>query len=342
MPLSGGGSMSTLCLVGRELCLFTTLDAGKLPAKQRPAFAALAVRRTAPFADPAFDAVWHADGTAAVWYWSRERAATLAADMPGRRKRFAAEALYIGHPEEQATQLLQLAAGVEGRVWKDSRLIASRWWPESPSLAQWREFLRGAGVVVAGDTTVAIPATLEPATSPWGQQPVGAGNLQLAGLDHHLPKVALGLSLLCLLAAGIELGGIARAQMDIWRAHSAATQLDAPLKRILAARDATDKAGSEIASLLALHGLRPTTSMMAELTRLMPDGEWQIKQWNQPTPDTLEVSLVSPSGNPEQLVAAWEASPMFESVTTELGSNNELVIKATVTSGGTRTAGVAP
>ena len=323
------------------MCLFTTLDAGKLPPKQRNAFAALAVRRAAPFADPSFDAVWHADGTAAVWYWSNARTAAMAASSPGRRKRFAAEALYLGQPEAQAAQLLQLPLGAEGRIWKQARLVASRWWPELPTPAQWREFLRSASLPATDTTGSPAPIVPRLLPTPWGQQPIGVGKLQLAGMDHYLPRAALGLAMACLLMFGVELGAIVRAQADIWRAQSSATRLDAPLKRILAARDNSDKAAGEITRLLALQGLHPTTSMMAELTRLMPGQDWQIKQWSQPTQDSLEVSLIIDKANPEQLVAAWEESPMFEGVTTELGNENELVIKATITAGQSRNPGAA-
>lgn len=327
--LGGGEGDSTLFLVGRELCLFVALDAGKVPAKQRKAFAALAVRRAAPFADPDFDVAWTPAGTAAIWYWSRARAEALAAGEPGRRKRFTAEAMYAGAPLTQGVELLRYPTGFEARAWKEARLEASRYWPEPPSPAQWAEFARGAGRAAQ---VTALPEAREAilSSAPWSRQAIDNGALQLSGLDQYLPKAALGLTALVLLMAGMELGFIARAQADIWRARAAATRLDAPLKRILDARDASDRASEEIAGLLALHGLRPTTSLMAEVTRLMPATGWEVKRWNQPTPDAVEIGLVAPGSNPEQLVSAWEASPMFKNVTTELGGENELVIKATI------------
>lgn len=329
-PLGGGEGDSTLFLVGRELCLFIALDAGKVPVKQRKAFAALAVRRAAPFPDPEFDVAWSAAGTAAIWYWSRARAEALAAGEPGRRKRFVAEALYAGMPQAQGVELLHYSTGFEARVWKDSRLVASRHWPDPPTPAQWREFLRGSSLAIGDVALLPEPRDAALASAPWSRQAANSGALQLSGLDQYLPKAALGLAALVLLAAGVELGCIARAQADIWRAQSAATRLDAPLQRILAARDATDRASEEIASLLSLHGLRPTISLMAEVTRLMPGADWQIQRWNQPTPDTVEIGLVAPGSNPEQLVSAWEESPMFKNVTTELGDENELVVKASI------------
>ena len=83
--------------------------------------------------------------------------------------------------------------------------------------------------------------------------------------------------------------------------------------------------------MLSLHNARPTTSLMAELVRLLPGKDWQIRKWSQPTQDTLEINVLAPGSNPETLVSSLEDSPMLKGVTAELGRNNELTIKATIT-----------
>lgn len=328
--------------MGRELCLFTTVDASKAPAKQRRDFTALAVRRVAPFLDPDFDAVWFADGTAAIWYWSRARVAALAAGEPGKRKRFVAEALYLGQSQEQAIELLAFTGGIEARAWTENRLQASRYWPQLPTIEQWRDFLRGAGKAAPASSLPPQPQLVAPADAPWNRVSTGADKLQLSGLDQYLPKAALGMAVLFLLVAGFQSGSILRAEIDIWRTRAAAADLDAPLRRILDAREATDNAMAEIDRLLTLRGGRAPTSLMAEFTRLMPGKEWQVKKWSQPTGDTLEVEMLAPGSNPEELVSSWEASPMFSNVTTELGRNNELTIKATITPASAQTGDKAP
>ena len=308
-----------------------SLDASKVPAKQRKAFASLAVRRAAPFPDPELDIAWSPAGVATIWYWSRARVDALTAGEPGRRKRFAAEALYAGQPMPHGVELLQLDACVEARAWKEGRLVASRCWPQPPAPGQWQEFLRGAGL--AGHDAPPLPEAdmVTLANTAWSRQAASSGALQLSGLDQYLPKVVFAGAALLLLAAGLELGSIARAQADIWRAQAAATRLDAPLKRILDARDAADQASTDITHLLSLRNPRPTTSLMAEVTRLLPGSDWQVRRWNQPTPDMVEIDLVAPGSNPEQLVSTFEDSPMFRNVTTELGDDNGLIIKATIT-----------
>jgi len=319
-----------LCLVGRELCLFARLDASKAPVRERKAFIALAVRRAAPFADPEFDIAWNADGTAAVWYWSRARVAELAAEVPGRRRRFVAEALYVGEMQTDAVELLALAQGVEARAWKAGQLCASRWWPQPPDALAWQEFMRGVGLASLDTADAPIPRAAEPAQTPWGKRSVDTQALRLSGLDQYLPKAALAAGLLLLLAVGVQLGEITRARLAVQQAQTAANDLDAPLKRILDARRNADQANAEIMQLIALRSLRPTTSLMAELTRAIPGRDWQLKQWNQSTSDTVEIRMSVPGKNPETLVSALEASSMFRSVTPEITHNNDLILRATV------------
>ena len=232
---------------------------------------------------------------------------------------------------EQGTELLRYPVGLEARAWKGGKVIASRWWPDLPSTTDWREFCRGAGI--GGDNMLSIPEAREVVltAAPWNRERVNGTTLQLSGFDQYLPKAAIILSLLFLSALGCELGFIARAQVDIWRSSITATRLDAPLKRILDAREATESHVTQIASLLALRSPRPSTSLMAEVARLVPGNNWQVRRWSQPTQDTVEISLVAPGSNPEQIVSALEASPMFKNVTTEIGDANSLVIKATIT-----------
>lgn len=327
--LEEGGNGTLLCLVGRELCLYMALDARKAPGKQRADFARLAVRRAAPFSDPDFDVAWTGDGTAAVWYWSRSRVAALADAESPQRKRFAAEAVYAGAPQHDAVEMLQLHAGIEARIWRAGKLVASRWWPALPQDASWAEFMQGVGQTSHdGPPPPPTPAPL--AHSPWNRKASTAVAIQGMALGQYLPRLAMVAGVMFVLGVGIELGKIIRYQAEAWRADVAATRLDAPLQRILDARDASDTARTEISSLLALRSPRAPISLMAELARSMGGSQWTLRRWNQPTPDTVEVSIIAPASNPEQLVSTLEASPMFRNVSTELGRDNEVVIKATV------------
>lgn len=319
--------------MGRALCLFTRIDASKAPDKQKDDLVALAVRRAAPFLDPDFSVAWGPDGQAAVWYWSRSRVVEILADrqISARRIQFTAQALHVHTGCTSGGELLLLDEGVEGRVWRNGTLIADRWWKDVPSDLEWREFLRGAGWQ-AHDAEVPEPVPVELSSKPWGTRARRLNRgLRLADADDYYMGTVATLGLAFVLVASLQLGMIARNWMDGSRAEKAISGLDDELARILAARNATDRNMEEIRNLLALQDSAPLLALLAEASRLMPESDWRIKHWNQPTPAQLELTLSMPDTNPELLVQRWESSPMFDGVTADIvGRSGEVVIHAGV------------
>lgn len=315
-----------VCLVGRELCLFLEVNAEKVPAKQRPAFVATSVRRNAPFPDPDYGLNWEG-GHASVWYWSRSRIQGLLGNVPSRVKYFP-EALFIDRTHDNHVQLIALEAGVEGRVWKKGRLIASRWWPDVPEQSNWFSFLRGAGNAV--DATAGAPIAEHVVIAPVQWSASNANQkLLLPEVGPYVPRLILAFGLVVTVALGWQLGSIIRAQLDSWRAHAAAQDMDDTLRSILDARSNTDTYRAEIDQLLGLRQSVPQNQLLAEYSRLATGKEWQIKLWQQPTPDRLEVTLAMNDPDPELLVSSWEASPLFKDVSTQLSrQQNEVTINA--------------
>ena len=339
-PLEGGGSRSLVCFVSRGLCLFMRVDAGKAAPRDRRRLVELAVRRAAPFPDPDFGVAWDVDGQAAVWYWSRARLLALLAErgVAAQDAGFVPEALHVrgGDGSEDGVELLQLSDGFCGRCWRDGRLLMERWWPAPPDTAAWRTFLRGSGLQDPPDAVPApLPAPIQP--KPWSaaaRRAPAFGNL--SGLDIFLPRVALGAGLVVAAIAAMQVGSIGRSHLDIWSAQRAGESLDEPLKRILAAREASDRNGLGIQQLLALRPAPASLSLIAETGQLLPGRDWAIKRWNQPVPGKVEVTVSLPSADPSALVAAWEASPLFTNVTTDvLGRGGDVTIRADVVTGTT-------
>ena len=330
-PLSSGESGALVCLVGRELCLFLEVNAEKVPAKQRAAFVATSVRRNAPFPDPDFGLSWEG-GHASIWYWSRARIQGLLGNPPSRVKYFA-EALFIDRAHDDHVQLLALEAGVEGRVWKQGRLIASRWWPQAPEKSVWFSFLRGAGTAV--DATAGVPMAESTAIAPvqWNTSNTNQ-KLLLPELGPYLPRLILAFGIVVTVALGWQIGSIIRAKIDSWRAHAAAQDMDDTLRSILDARSNTDTYRAEIDQLLGLRQSVPQNQLLAEYSRLATGKDWQIKLWRQPAPDRLEVTLAMSNPDPELLVSSWEASPLFKDVSTQLSrQQNEVAINAFIEQG---------
>lgn len=319
--------------MGRELCLFVAVDSSRVPQKERAAFVALAVRQAAPYADPAYDSNWIGD-QAAVWYWSRGRVIERLGQTPPQRSRFVAEACHIGGIAEDAAELLALSVGYEGRLWKRRRIMASRWWPQAPTASEWSAFLRGAGVPAASPAPPPVPVVV--AERAWGDSARGARSARagLSDLQAHLPRIVVGISLAAALLFSWQIGTTARALLDARQAERAARDLDDALTRILAARTSAEEARSEINALLQLRQGVPQHRLMGEVARLTSDAGAQVTLWQQPHPERLEVTLTMASPDPEALVTAWEASPLFGDVTVELARRQgEIVVRASVEGG---------
>lgn len=315
------------CLVGREICLFSLVDAGKAPAKQRTAMVALAVRRAAPFADPDFGIAWFGD-TAAVWFWSRARALSSLTGEQAGNATFVPEALFTGTPSaESGAELLALTAGFEGRAWKQGRLVASRWWPEIPSAEAWRTFERGASLPPTG--SVPEPLSTQIAARPWPAMKADAGSFNLSALHQLAPRATLAIGAFATVMAGYEVGAIGRSLWTMQQAKAEAEALDEPLKRILTAREQADAYQAEIAKLLTLRAAHSQLALIAEISRVIPPGQWRLLQWQQPAPGRVEATIATTRPDPEALVAALEASPIFSEVSTALSSRrNEITISA--------------
>lgn len=322
-----------LGLVGRELCLFLHVDATRVPPRQREAFVALAVRRAAPFADPGHDVLW-CGGHACAWYWSRARVRALAPDV----QRLRAEALYHGSRREDAVELLALQgvaaggeafeAGYEARVWRGGRLEASRWWRALPDAAAWQEFARGAGL----DARAPMP---EPSPAPLLARPLDSAGQRaaFAGRVGARPeRIALGAATLALAAIAWQGASAARVA---WRAHSAERQIErlsAGMTRILGARERADAARARIDAVLALHAPASQTRLLGEVARLTPGKDWQILNWTQPTPETLQVTLRATNPDVAAIVSAWESSPYLQEVTPAASSRrDEVIVEARLT-----------
>lgn len=334
MPGEGSGPLRVL--VARELCLFLHVDASAVPARERAGFVMLAVRRAAPFDDPEADITW-CGHHAAVWYWSASRARSLAGPLPART-RIHGEASHRGtmHLDDEKLELLDLSltgsetpsAGIEARLWRHGHLVASRWWPRVPSTPAWQVFLRGAGM----PSTLAMPEPLptalhEHAMGTSTQLDTWAGQLQA-----QWPLLATGTGCLIIGAFCWQLAGIARAYSENSKVESRISQLEKRLDSVISARNAADEASATVRSLLKLRPPASQTRLLAEIAKITPSGSWNVMQWQQPGPETLEITLKGSALDAAAVVNAWEQSPLMQDVT-PISSNrpDELVLRARLT-----------
>lgn len=329
-PLQAGNA-GHVWVLSRSFCVYSTLDGAAVPPRKRQGFVDMAIARWAPFTDPQSHVEWVGD-RAMVWTWSKAQAlADADGAMAPPPRRCVPETLYRGQPHADGEELVAMAEGVEGRVWRDGALAASRTWPEPPQLEEWNEFRRGAGLPPAHD----LPDTL---SYPLAEQPwrsLQAGNVgEMIGQQRELfAMVAAG----CVAAVlGALLVGALSLKVSIWQVNRDIAQREQAMSTIL---DARDKAQADAAAAQKLLALRPPggqIELLATVSGLMR-GPWQLLQWRMPNADRLELKAKMKNADPRAIVTAWEKSGRFTEVSATGNGPEEVLIKARIlrrTSGG--------
>lgn len=302
-------------IVARELCAHTVIDASAVPANRRRDFAATAVRRWSPFADPQSHLEWVGD-RAMVWAWSRSRVLgdAEAAPVQAQPRRLYPETLFRGEPHASGEELVAMDQGFEGRAWRNHLLAASTWWPAVPALADWNAFLRGAGLPTMAEVPVALEAPL--ATSPWNaRRPRDFGEMA----NQHRGLLVAGVAGIVVAVLTSSLVAALALAVSIGQVEDEIAAQDESLQRILAAREQAGRDADAISDLLALRPPASQVELIAEAASLLPPGgDWQLLEWRMPDPGKFELDLRMPQADPAALVEAWEAAPRFSGVTVDL------------------------
>ncbi|MDQ7018988.1 MAG: hypothetical protein Q9M33_07460 [Robiginitomaculum sp.] len=79
---------------------------------------------------------------AGLWTWAVPQ---TTADLNPHPTRSIPETL-ARQPMQAGLRLVKCLEGVEGQVWEEGALVASRWWPDVPRQGQWITFLRSARI----------------------------------------------------------------------------------------------------------------------------------------------------------------------------------------------------
>ncbi len=276
-------------VLSRPLCAFRLF---RLPNAERGRlkdFVALKVREWAPYAELGFHLHLTQD-TARVWAWDggRVRDGMLTMGInPGRLAVRPEGALQAKAAD--GLRLVTCMEGIEGQFWSKGELQASRWWPETPSRAQWLDFQRASGVVI--DSLADAPPAEHPVWRgrPWTNSGPGLG-LSVEGRGREAFMAGAGV----LLAAYGYLGGsLAHDAISLSaigeRLHTA-EQRSAP---IIAERNRA-LANHEFLSNFEKLNLYPSQlTVFARVAEKLPANGSRITVWSYQDGD-LQFTVVSP------------------------------------------------
>ncbi len=311
--ISAGGAAQAW-VVARSLCAYARIDCAAVPRRERPSFLSLAIRRWAPFPDAVHHVSWSGE-QAMVWAWPASAMVDPAeADVRPDIVRCTPESIYLGQPASAGASLQACVEGVEARAWRDGVLHASLWWPQVPALPEWNRFLRGAGLPV--QDAVPVPEALPRQATAWvSHRGPSMGEL---GRRHGRRLAVAGVAAAVFLVAW-QVGALLPLAWREYALQRELAALEPSLGPIIAARESAEQDLARIDSLLALRPARSQTDLMANVAQAAPAGAQRITRWQYDAGDGLQVTLELQQPDPQALVAAYEASPLLDSVSVEPG-----------------------
>lgn len=327
-------------VVSRGWCLFLSLDCGSVPRKRRADFVATAVRRAAPFAAPGWRVAWTGN-RAMIWIWPQDQLtdpeAGPALAQAAAPQRFTPETLLRGAPAADAVELVRCSDGVEARAWRNGCLEADSWWPDTPDVADWDAFCRGAGFAPQ-----ALPDVAEPG---WRDEPwTTTGELSLSGALDRAQRLAVPVVCgLVVLAAAYQAGALLRLGLANHAVEGEIARDQAGVSDILAQRNRAEDDAAAIQALLALRPPVSQVELMERVGQLLDRQRARLVRWSMSDPGSLEVTVSMPNPNPRALVLAFQQTGLFTDVAagTSPSGANELIIRAKVTAGRTHAAKAA-
>ncbi len=157
-----------------------------MPPGKRDAAIRLAMAAWTPYPETSHYVMPHGDGAWLCAWNARdvgERLAELGL-MPAQVSVVPEAAFRILRPSSPEREFLLEAAleGVCGVVVSAGRTVAEQWWPETPALTHWRNFLRGAGIDVTNLDQIPFIDDRGWRTSPIGY-PAEARSTQTSGAE---------------------------------------------------------------------------------------------------------------------------------------------------------------
>lgn len=309
-----GGSAGSRFLLGeravisRALCHFERMPAppGERGPQQARA-AMLAAKARSPLLDPQFFLDWGEDDIG-VWSWPRG-AITGLSDFEGE---CVPESVF--HAPGVGPRLVEVSEGYEGEVWEGGRLLATRWWSNPPTDAQWRDFLRASrqDPDVSAPVPRAAPMRADPPASPW--------MARLVSLQAPRQR-DITAAVIALLAAPIAYFALQWAAVTFEQARLAAKleTLSEAAGEITAAQGEARTALDELRDYEGALDRQHPIELLAVLTGLLSDAGVDLREFAM-RGDDLSVALFAEGEfAPADLVRSLEADDLMYDVLAEPG-----------------------
>lgn len=336
-------------MLSRSRCRLRWFRLQGIPAAERLAALRLQVEAWQPFERTEARLVVQGEsGLAVAWDDAALHQDALAVGLPLERCQLQPET-FAQQAGDDGLRLVQGAEGFEAQQWQAGQLVASRWWPEALTDADWREFVRACGASREAQA-LPMPAVQTPAaaTTPWVKHhPLHPSADTERSTEQRLVFLG-GLALLLV-------GGVMAHQL--WDAHSLERQLirqvaelKASAGSVVSARDATMVQLDEVEKLASWFAVPQPVDIIAHLNDTLARSGVLVKEFELEG-EKLKISLqLGPNTGRANVVKDLQAGGWFTDVTESRADNarNLLVMDMRVRGalppvvGGSETASAAP
>ncbi|WP_440958853.1 hypothetical protein ACFELO_01725 [Oceanicaulis sp. LC35] len=314
-------------VISRALCHFETMPhlPGGGQSLKRYEAARLSAKARTPIANPGFHFDW-GDERIGIWSWPSDLTEGLA-DFEGE----ILPETVLHPPLPSGARLVKAIDGFEGQVWRDSELVASRWWPREPGLSDWTGFLRATRMA---ELTGVVP---EPVTPILTARPANA-QPYIAWIDRLKRINARDITALALVLLAVPALYLAGEWVQLSRTEaSLSSELEAlslETAEISAARQDAQRASNELATYASALNRRHPAAMLASVSEELARFSIRLDAFDQ-TEDRLVLTLhASDDFAPEALVLAMESNPLMNSVSLEPGrGSGEWLLSAQLEAG---------
>ncbi|MEY3220941.1 MAG: hypothetical protein RIT27_2298 [Pseudomonadota bacterium] len=316
-PTHGNGRREWV--ISRALCHYRCFDLREIPVNRRDAVLQTHIQQWNPFPEGSSFSVWK-QGVAQTWVWDSSKIETAQLEQNLKNAYSIPETLFRS-TLENGVQLLKCFDGIEGQIWRDNILIASRWWTQLPEIKEWQTFLRAYNATEFTDTPLQDSPFLE---KPWGK---ARSAFRSSGLlqERWLIAVLAVISISAFMWEGIFIYKWYSAYINL---QTEIAELNDKANPILAAKTQTINEQKHIERLLGLNVYPNNLEIMAKIVEKLPQ-MIKIIDWHYQTGEvsfTIEGAPLEPS----YYVSTYQTIPLFSDVKSSSKMANQLTISMKV------------
>jgi len=316
-PSDGNGRREWV--ISRALCHYRCFDLREIPVNRRDAVLQMYVQQWNPFANGDSFSVWK-QNVAQTWVWDSSKIETAQLEQNIKNPYVMPETL-LRPTLENGVQLLKCLDGIEGQIWRDNILIASRWWAQLPEIKEWQTFLRAYHAIESTDSPLQDVAFLE---KPWGK---ARSAFRSSGLlqERWLIAILAVVFISAFIWEGVFVSKWHAAYMNL---QTDIAELNEKANPILEAKTQTIHEQKHVERLLGLNVYPNNLEIMAKIVEKLPQMIKMI-DWHYQTGEvsfTIEGAPLEPS----YYVSTYQAIPLFSDVKSSSKMANQLTVSMKV------------